>query len=270
VTDPASSPVRPTKRCLDDLGLEFPDIGVPLSEVNHPLIAKSQDVPRELAAGGAERVRSLTDRVWFKCKCSNLRGVVTHLSEDEVDQSRLLADIDAGWWLAAAGERKADSASDFYKVIEAEAARRGKGQQGVSTGHLLPVEIDYKRLSAELAVQSVLSIQRVVRGLIAKSLNDGKLWTASTSEHEITAGVQASDGEAYLAISAEGFFDARTIAVILASVPHMAKADWMAEPGGAMGIHPEPGQIIYSAMIPATAQAAILEEFSNDDLYASE
>lgn len=265
MTDPVTPPVRPTKRCLDDLGIGFPDLELPLSEIKHPLVAKSQDVPREVAAGGAERVRSLTDRVWLKSKCSNLRGIVTHLTEDEVDQPKLLADADAWWWLGAAGERKADSASDFYKSIEAEAERRGKGKQGVSTAHLLPAEIDYKRLGAELTVQSVLSIQRVVRGIIAQSLTDGKLWSASTSGHQITAGVQAFDGEAYLAISAEGFPDARTIAVILASVPHMAKADWLAEPGGAMGIEPEPGQIIFSAMIPASAQAAILDEFAEDD-----
>jgi len=264
VTDPASSPVRPTKRCLDDLGIGFPDLALPLSGIDHPLIAKSQDVPREVASGGAERVRSLTDRVWLKSKCRNLRGVVAHLSAAEVEHAQLLTDADAWWWLAAAGERKADSASDFYKAIEAEAIRRGKGRQGVSTTHLLPVEIDYKRLSAELAVQSVLSIQRVVRELIAKSLTDGKLGSASTAEHMITAGVHASDGEAYLAISAEGFLDPRTIAVILASVPHVAESEWMAEPGGAMGIEPIPGQIIFSAMITASAQAQILDEFSDD------
>ncbi|MCU1632277.1 MAG: hypothetical protein JWM61_929 [Micrococcaceae bacterium] len=265
MTDSARLPVRPTKRSLDDLGIGFPALETPLSKVDHPLVAKAQGVPRELAAGRAERVRSLTDRVWLKCKCSNLRGVVTHLSEDDADQSELVADADAWWWLGAAGERKADSASDFYKLIEAEALRRGKGQQGVSSSHLLPGVIDYKRLSAELAVQSVLTIQRVVRDIIAKSLTDGQLWSASTSEHMITAGVRAADGEAYLAISAEGFPDARTIAIILASVPGMAEAEWMAEPGGAMAIQPEAGQIIYSAMIPAAAQAKILEEFADQE-----
>ena len=265
MTDPASPSVRPTKRSLDDLGLAFPDIGTPLETLDHPLIVKAQNVPRELAAGGAERVRSLTDRVWFKCKTSNLRGVVTRLSEDEVDQPKLLDDANAWWWLGAAGERKKDSASDFYEVIEAEAERRGKGQQGVSTTHLLPVETDYKRLQAELATQFVLTIRRVVRGIIAKSLTDGKIWSASTSAHKVTARVHASDGEAYLAISAEGFLDPGTIAVILTSVPHMSKADWMAEPGGAMGIEPDAGQIIFSAMIPAEAQTAILDEFATDD-----
>lgn len=210
-------------------------------------------------------MRSLADRIWLKVKCGNLRGVVTRLADDETEQAKLLQDADAWWWLCAAGERQEDSASDFYKKIKSEAERRGKGKQGVSTVHLLPVEIDYRRLQAELAVQTVLTIRKVVRGAIAKSLRDGNLWSVSTSAHKITAGVRTVDGEAYLAISAEGFPDARMIAIILASVPHMTAVDWMAEPGGAMGLHPEPGQIIYSAIIPAQAQVALLEEFSSDD-----
>ena len=94
----------------------------------------AQQTPADVAAGGAERIRSLTDRVWFKCKVSNLRGAVTKIDPSETGVSALL-----------------ESGDD----------------------------------------------------------------------------------------------------------------DWLAEPGGAMGIEPRTGQIIYSAMIPADTQAAILDEYSS-------
>lgn len=64
VSDPVG--VRPTKRCLGDLGVELPDLGVRLEEIDQPVIASAQAVPEQRDAGGAERVVALTDRVWFK------------------------------------------------------------------------------------------------------------------------------------------------------------------------------------------------------------
>lgn len=229
--------------------------------MDHAIIQKAQQTPVEVASGGGERIRALSDRVWFKCKTSNLRAAVTKLDASEVLDLSLIEARESWWWIGAAGERQDDSASDFYKTLTAEAERRGKGQEGgVDSSHLLPIEVDYKRLAAEVAVETVLGVRRIVRDLIARSLKDGKLWSASLTGHQITAGVRTKDGEAYLAISAEGFPDARMIAVILDSVPHMVAEDWMAEPGGAMGIEPQPGQIIYSAVIPAESQSSILDE----------
>src|SRR5262249_49572711 len=149
-------------------------------------------------------ILALDDRVWFKCRSGNLRAAVTRLEAGEADDLGL---IEAGaawwwawWWVGAAGERRDDSASDFYKAIAAEAVREGKGRTGVSSRHLLPTEIDYKRLSAELALRTVLGIRRMVRELIARSLRDERLWSAALTGHEITAGVRAVEGDAYLAI----------------------------------------------------------------------
>jgi len=261
MADPTFFPVRPTKRCLDDLGLSFPTLELPLHEMYHPLVKRAQRIPAEVASGGGDRVRALDDRVWFKCRSGNLRAVVTRLEADELDDLDLIEAGAAWWWVGAAGERQDDSASDFYKVITAEAVRKGSGRTGVSSKHLLPREIDYRRLSAELALRAVQGVRRIIREIIARSLRDGRLWSASLTGHEVTAGVRAVDGEAYLAIAAEGFPDSRMIAVILDSVPHMKQGDWMAEPGGAMGLEPRSGQIIYSAIIPADTQTAILDEF---------
>jgi hypothetical protein len=72
--------VRPTKRCLGDLGVELPDLGVRLEEIDQPVIVSAQVVPEQRDAGGAERVVALTDRVWFKVKTSDYHAVVTELS----------------------------------------------------------------------------------------------------------------------------------------------------------------------------------------------
>jgi hypothetical protein len=54
------------------------------------------------------------------------------------------------------------------------------------------------------------------------------------------------------------------IAVILDAVPGIAQQDWLPEPGGAAGITPSPGQIVWSAIIPADTQARILADTDTD------
>jgi hypothetical protein len=257
--------VRPTKRCLDDLGLKFPDLAVQLHETADPVVVRAQLIPSEVACGGAERVTSLSDRVWFKCKTSDRCAIVTELgaadsvvAADELDE--------ASWWIGAAGVRRQGSKQDFYSRLQDEVQRAGKGTGDVSSRHLLPNEADFKRLEYERTTQAVLSIHRVVRSLIAKSLRDGRIWAATLSGHQISAAVRTKDGDAYLAVLAEGFVDARFIAVILRAVPDIPATDWLPKPDGAMGISPEPGQIIYSTMIPPSVQAVLLAEFADEGM----
>ena len=108
--------VRPTKRCLGDLGVELPDLGIRLEEIDQPVIVSAQAVPEQRDAGGAERVVALSDRVWFKVKTSDHRAAVTELRgadlPDWVRPSR------GAWWIGAAGRRQADSAQrDFYAAL---------------------------------------------------------------------------------------------------------------------------------------------------------
>lgn len=259
--DPATTsegPVRPTLRCLrEDLGITPPPINDPLHKLDHPVVRKVQMVPEEVAAGSAERIRSLTDRVWFKQRVGDYRAAVTSLLAE--DPCR------AGWWLGAAGARVAGSPDDFYAELEAAARRRAKGTPAeADTSWLLPGDEDQKRRKAEQALAAVASVKAVVRRLIARSLRAGGGWTAELRRHRISAHVRANDGEAYLVVCAEGFLDPNFIAVILASVPGVPADDWLAEPGGAVGIDPAPGQIIYSTLIPPDVQCAILEEFPEE------
>jgi hypothetical protein len=110
------------------------------------------------------------------------------------------------WWVGAAGVRRADSASDFYKLIEAEAIREGRGTGRPATGHLLPKEIDRERLEAETAMLLIQGLRNLVLALIARSLQDGLPYMAEISGHTVTAVVRASDAsEAYLAVGTEEF-----------------------------------------------------------------
>jgi hypothetical protein len=264
VIDPSRVAVRPTKRCLDDLELKFPPIQRPLYELDHPVVRKAQQVPLEVAAGGAERILALSDLVWLKVKVGQSRAIVTELARTS-DVRDEIRDSGAWWWVGAAGTRRQDSCDDFYKVLTVECERRGRTTGGPSSVHLLPADIDMKRLSAEAAAQTVLSIKKLVCGLIARSISTGKTWRGELRRHTVSATVRAQDGEAYLLISAEGFLDSSLLAVILAAVPGVDPTEWLPEPKGVFGFEPAPGQILYSTMISAAAQAGIVAAFLPDE-----
>lgn len=226
--------------------------------MRHPLIVHMQRVPGEVRAGGAEPIRALNDRLWWKCKTSGLRGVVTELTSGE------LADLGVSeqdaWWGGAAGFRREDSAGDFYRQIQSEADRHGRGTGKSSTRHLLPQQVDIDRLTAEKADRAVEAIRDAVLRLIGRSLLDGKAYTAILGGHLVTALVRADDGgEAYLAIAADGFVHPQMIGLFLSAVPGIGASDWQPEPGGVSGIDPKDGQIIWSTLISPDVQARILE-----------
>jgi hypothetical protein len=142
--------------------------------------------------------------------------------------------------------------------------RAGKGTGAANSEHLLPTDTDIRRLAGELVYRSVLDIRTVVRGLIARSISDGNVWTATLRSHTISAQVYARGGEAYLAVGAEGFFDPRILAVILNAVPGVAAEDWIPEPKGVFGIEPRTGEILYSTLISPETQRAILDQFIDE------
>ncbi|AYG03866.1 hypothetical protein D7I44_10185 [Gryllotalpicola protaetiae] len=202
----------------------------------------------------------MDDRTWFKVKTGDERGVVGELPS--VTDEAVPSD---GWWLAAAGHRKADTPSqDFYGRITEEAARQGKGTGKVSTEHLLPTDFDYRRWKAELATLSIESIHQVVREVIARSALDGKLWTAGVPGYTIGAQVRRIEGDSYLAICAEGYYDPNMVAVILHSVPDVNAEDWLPEPGEVLGIKPDLGQIVFSTIIPPRALARLIDDFEDE------
>jgi hypothetical protein len=247
--------VRPTKRCLGDLGLSLPDLGQPLDEMDNPVVATAQAVPAQRDAGGARRILSLCDRVWFKVKTGDQRAVVTQVNGGDLPDG--LPWGDGAWWIGAAGHRQADSPQrDFYESIRRECTV-GKT---VSTTRLLPGDWDWKRVAAEKAVAWRREMKRMVIRLIAMSLTTGNLAVAEFRHHRVKAFVHADDGhEAYLAIIAEGIPDPAIFALLLDCVPGITPDDWQPEPSPLAAMEPSPGEIIWSTLFPSEVASAILE-----------
>lgn len=255
-----SAGVRPTKRCLADLDVKLPDLGTPLDEIDDSVVVAGQAVPQQRDAGGAERIVSLSGRVWFKVKTGDRRAVVTQLRQDE--RRKDLPPETGTWWIGAAGHRQNDSPQrDFYASIKREVTT-GKT---ISTKHLLPIEWDWSRLDAEDAVAWRRQMKRLVVQLIAMSLTSGAVAVAEFKAHRIKALVRASDGhEAYLAIIAEGIPDPEVFALLLDCVPGIAPDDWQPEPSTVAGLTPASGEIIWSTLLPPEVADAILETGSVD------
>lgn len=251
--------VRPTRRSLNDLAIKLPDIGLPLEELDNPIVASAQSVPEQRDAGGAQRVLSLTDRVWFKVKTSDQRAVVTELRS--TDRPMGLPFGVGCWWIGAAGRRQADSPrKDFYESIKRECTH-GKT---VSTDGLLPVERDWKRLTVEQAYAWRREMKRLVLHLIAESLRTGHLMVAEFQDHRIKALVRADNGhEGYLAIFAEGIPDPEMFALLLDCVPGVAPTDWQPEPSEVAEMTPSPGEIIWSTLLPPEVASQILDASEN-------
>lgn len=247
--------VRPTRRCLADLDLPVPNLGVRLCDLEHPLVVKSQQVPDEVASGNAERVRSLTDRVWFKIKTGQWRGAATDLRDVVPADAPTLG---ARWWLGAAGTRQEDSPQhDFYALV-ADAAHRG-GTHSCSTDYLLPSDWDLKRLAAEAAVNAQAVLERLVRTAAAESLLNSDIREFKVGDRDVRVRIKVlDDGQAYVAIGATGSLDATLFVALVSAIPGVPPSDWLPEPGGGLDLEPAPGEVLWSAMLSADAQTELL------------
>lgn len=250
-----SGGVRPTRRALTDLDHPVPHLGVPLDEIDHVVVRVSQMVPIRREAGGADRILALKDRVWLKVKVSDQRAVVTELANSERGED--YAPSVGNWWIGAAGRRQADSPQrDFYDSITRECTV-GKT---VSSVGLLPTEWDWKRLTAEQAIEWRREMKRIVIRLITMSIISGKPAVAEFRRHRLKALVQSDNGhEAYLAIIAEGIPNPEVFALLLDCVPGVSPEDWQPEPSALAEMEPAQGEIIWSTLFPTEVADAILQ-----------
>lgn len=145
--------VRPTLRCLKDMGADVPTLDLPLHALPDSPVKEAQAIPAAWEAGGVKRIRSLKDRVWFKVKTSRWRAAATRLSDGDTTFNSLI-DGEHRWWLGAAGHREDGSKNDFYAALEVECAavKSSAKPLGIDTDPLLPTEWDCKRVRAESAL----------------------------------------------------------------------------------------------------------------------
>ena len=251
--------VRPTRHCLADLHLSIPPISESLCQQDHPLIGEAQRLPETYAAGGVERILALKDRVWFKVKTSRWRGAATRLPE--ADQTEAAPQVrQAPWWLGAAGYRREGDPSDFYFTLSAAWDRNG------GSSHIwMPADWDWKRLELEQAYAWEFQIRGIVRDLIARSLQNGYPHQAHFHHYKVTALARSHGEETYLIIGMENIADPRVLAIILNAVPGIDHASWLPEPDGVAGIAPEPGEVIWSTIMPPMVAAELLDAFLDHD-----
>ena len=253
-----TKPVRPTRACMADLELRVPPITEPLCNLDHDLIAEAQRLPEAHAAGGVERVVTLKDRVWFKVKTGRWRGAATRLPEaDHTDAGPQVRA--APWWVGAAGYRREGDPADFYAALTAAVER-----EGGSSDKWLPADWDWKRLELEHASAWEKEIRRIVCELIARSLRSGYAYQAEFHNYSLTALARAADGETYLVVGTENVADPKIFAVIINAVPGVDPSSWMPEPSGVAGLEPDPGEIIWSTILPPAVAAQLLDSYSED------
>lgn len=250
-------PVRPTRACMADLEVRVPPITEALCNLNHDLIAEAQRLPEAHAAGGVERIATLKDRVWFKVKKGRWRGAATRLPE--ADHTNAGPQIRAApWWLGAGGYRREGDPADFYAALAATV-----GRTGGSSDKWLPNDWDWKRLELEHAFAWEKEIRRIICELIARSLRTGCAYQAELHNYKVTALARAADGETYLAVGAENVADPKIFAVIINAVPGVDPHSWMPEPNGVADLKPEPGEIIWSTILPPAVAAQLLENLND-------
>lgn len=244
--------VRPTKVCIEALDLPKPPISVHLADLDHSLVKEAQRLPEVHAAGGVERILSLTDRMWFKVKTGRWRGAATRLREAELATSEPQTRL-APWWLGIGGYRREGDLADFYASLASTADRDG------SSDRWLPQAWDWKRLELEHIYAWEHEIRRIVRQLIARSLRDGYAYQAEFERYKVTALTRADGGETYLLIGTENVADPKVFAVILNAVPGIDSGSWLPEPQGVAGLQPESGEVIWSTILPTAVATQLLD-----------
>ncbi|OJX73386.1 MAG: hypothetical protein BGO91_16510 [Leifsonia sp. 71-9] len=253
--------VRPTKRALNEMDVPPPTLDIPLSELEHPLVVRAQSLPMLASDNAAERIRSLTDRVWFKVKTGSWRGAVGDVRAGVDEHTRALLDADdAWWWLTAAGPRQNDSPQrDFYARLDVEA--HASGPNSCSSDFLLPARWDLRRLEAELALALSTAIPPVVRRAAAMSMRHGEVHGFTAGPTDVRVRIRMlDDGQVYLAIGSTGVTDPKLFALLLSAFDGLTADDWLPEPGPNLNLDPAPGEILWSTMLSPVAQKSLLDE----------
>lgn len=247
-------PARPTVRCLrEDLKLAVPPVDDPLDEIDHPLLAKSNEQFADPQAPH-ERVRAVDDNVLFKVRIQRWRGAVW--LEDALP------------WLVAAGAREAGSPDDFYTMLAADvtAARRSYNAEHAGTlrtrtysDHLLPNVDDRERYRLEAGARFLRRLSATVYDLLRASLRDGREHAAAVGSLDLGIQVRADHGhETYVAVRITGSVPANLIMLIFDYVPGCDRGGWF--PEDALPDRPlRPGEQAWSNLMDPVAAAKLLD-----------
>ncbi|SNY34473.1 hypothetical protein SAMN05421748_104284 [Paractinoplanes atraurantiacus] len=197
--------------------------------------------------------------MWFKVKTRRWRGASTRLPEaDRLDARAQVRR--APWWLGAAGYRREGDPSDFYTALASAWARAGGDSR-----QWLPSDWDWKRMELEDAYGWEFRIREIVRELIGRSIRTGHPYQAEFHHYRVTALARARGEETYLIIGTENVADPRVFAIILNAVPGVEHDSWLPEPSEVVGVHPGPGEVVWSTVLPLNVVAELLDAAPDED-----
>jgi hypothetical protein len=220
---------RPTLRCLrDDLKLAAGSADVPLDEIDHPLLTKTNEQFADPTTPH-DRIAAIDDEVLFKVKIQRWRGAVW--TDDPSADVRI--------WLVAAGWREDGAVTDFYTALAAGAKTtrsryNATHAQAITastyTAHLLPDDADRARFRAESAARFERKLAAAVRDLCRASLLDGHEHTATLGGAVLGIQIRASrDHETYVAVRIIGSVPDALSVIVLDLVPGCDIDGWFPE-----------------------------------------
>jgi hypothetical protein len=123
-----------------------------------------------------------------------------------------------------------------------------------------------KRLSAEGGVNAVAIVQQLVISAAAQSLWHSDIRAFTVGDRDVRVRIRMQDdGQVYLAIGSTGSVDPTFFVTLISAIPGASADDWLPEPTDALGIQPEPGEIVWSTMLSPEAQTLISSHGSLDD-----
>jgi len=245
---------RPTVRCLrHDLHLAMPEVDIPLDEIDHPLLSKTNeqffdpDTPHE-------RIRAIDDNIMFKVKIQRWRGAVW------TDEPQV--------WLVVAGQRESGSPDDFYAALAADTVAARKGYNATHGGqlttdaysaHLLPNVDDAERYQLEAGARFLRLLSTTVHTLLRASLRDGREHTADLATFRLGIQIRADHGhETYVAVRVSGSVPANLIMLVFDNVPGCDHTGWFPEDALPDRLL-HPGEYVWSNIMDPSAAAKLLD-----------
>lgn len=150
---------RLTIHCMHELGIKTPSLSNQLSsfEPKHDLLEKAKNLYPDASS---ERIKSIDDNYFLKCKIKRYRGAIWIESDSESDI----------WWLVAGGYRTDGSPTDFYTELESKCRNKLKEERQLDSSFklgklthsdwLLPSEDDYTLLAAARQYTQLLIWQK--------------------------------------------------------------------------------------------------------------
>lgn len=224
-----------------------------MDEIDHPVFAHAKRIWQAGNDPKLERISSIDDNIFFKCKPNvPLRGAMW-LEKNAKDKA----------WLVAAGPRSEGSRGDFYEALQSTCARnlararisRSNFKLGKNTysDHLLPEDDDRKRLELERNLTLVLEADQKILDMVRKAQESPtSVFATEVYGCKVETMVEKSEfQELYVHIMIIGSAPKDAMSLILSvAVPEAHEEDWDFLEEAPVGMESSGGMYCYTLLAP--------------------